>query len=135
METKSMGENKQTCWLVKGARGRVAKKLMRTHLWKKCQRADRADKDVARLEELMRGSPGIEWEKLATFNSFTSHVYLYDLGSRSIQSSCGLPWPIRWLLGRFSRKHVFQNRQLPCMENLVSDLKNFENPPTPACRG
>lgn len=38
---------------------------------------------------------------------------------------CKVPWPIVWVLARFSRKHIFSSRKLPPPEWMCSAMQDF----------
>ena len=54
-------------------------------------------------------------------------VYVFDSSARAVRKATGerLPWPIVWLLGRHSRKHVFLTRRMPTLVDLYSGVSQL----------
>ena len=70
-----------------------------------------------------------EIASLLHFDRFQRVVQVYDPVAKSCYTPSleELPWPITWLLGRHSPKHITVSKALPSYKSLASDLDCFQN--------
>ena len=84
---------------------------------------------VRRMRWLLKGASLADLNWMLQFESVAEHCHVYNHDSKTIQSpgSMGIPWTVVWLLGRFHRKHILCNSNLPDIQLVARELRQFQH--------
>ena len=76
---------------------------------------------------LLKGLSKHDLASLLKFPQFEGRCvfYLYHLRGVRNALGCGVPWPVVWLLSRYSQKHIFLNKQLFDSGTAMRDVDVF----------
>ena len=66
--------------------------------------------------KLMRGARRADWLHLLNFARLRQLVRIYCPGTKSLLPGDGVPWPIIWILARYSSKHIFAGKSKPVLQ-------------------
>ena len=75
----------------------------------------------------MRGASDVDLALLLSFHSLCNKVYMYNEQQRAcFHPEPGMvPWPIIFLAGRYSRKHIFQPPSVPKLHGIRKAMDDF----------
>jgi len=106
-----------------------AKKQQRLEKWKGSLKAKRSAERVSPhvvLGEYMAGCSIEDLHFLLNFDQLEENIYHLNLEEKSLTvKDQNLPWPVRFVLSRFNRKHIFSTGKLPFVHDLSMSVSNF----------
>eukprot|EP00959_Pyramimonas_sp_CCMP1952_P103588 2166369-Pyramimonas_sp.AAC.1 len=85
---------------------------------------------AAPVRWMTRLTEGLDFGDLLTILNWKENqhrVKRYDPLTKSMVDDSAIPWPIKWLILRRHRKHIFQSRGLPSMERVRLKVTDFAN--------
>ena len=90
---------------------------MRRMEWSRNRRAEASSVTAKKnrlRNQLLKGLSIHDFASLVKFDLYSHRCVFYDYSLKSVFNPCsaGIPWPIVWLLSRYSQKHIFMNRKL-----------------------
>lgn len=92
---------------------------------RKWKEEKRIDQGSCLLFRMLKDSPNEDWVHLWNIDDPGSErIEFYNLRTRSMEDA-NVPWPVRWLLGRYHRKHIMMNRSLPDPRLFRQELGQF----------
>ena len=95
------------------ANSRASKRLQRCQQWRvQSKSMGKLDKEKAARSKLfmtwIAGASRDDFESLLNFECLTSHLKVYNHELKEVTSApSDTPWPLIWMLVRYSRKHIW----------------------------
>lgn len=76
----------------------------------------------------MKGAPVHAWAQLYLLGAKgADYVMRFDEYARKVESAQNWVWLVQFLLSAYSRKHIFCKTKFMNLDDIVEDLKKFEN--------
>ena len=105
------------------------KKQQRLEIWENKLKAERVAKRFSPghvLGEFMAGCSIEDLDFLLNFDQLEENIYHLNMDSQSLViKDQDLPWPVRFVLARFNRKHIFSSGRLPCEQEVARCVNGF----------
>ena len=81
---------------------------------------------ATRFMKLLEGCSEVDLHWLANFDVIANKILIYDLDEKSTcEASGAVPWPVLWVLGRYSRKHIWCGKNEPSLAKISQELRQF----------
>lgn len=111
---------KQNAWAYNQAGGRGNKNGWNSGKELKAERVAKRVSPRHVLGEFMAGCSLEDLHFLLSFNQLEENIYHLDMVNQSLViKDQHLPWPVRFVLARFNRKHIFSAGGLPCEQEVA----------------
>jgi len=93
------------------------------------------EKRIARaFRSLVAGCSSTDLAFLINWRELLSRVYIFDDTTKSVRhprhdllAEDGVLWPVVWLLGRHSKKHIFNSSKVPTLRGVHEAVRDFIN--------
>ena len=104
---------------------RIWKKQQRRKAWKRGKQLGKQQKSF--LDVIMQDMTLEDAYYMNHFHDLEQRIEVFSPETSSMLHvrDCKVPWPIVWVLARFSRKHIFSSRKLPPPEWMRSAMQDF----------
>ena len=80
------------------------------------------------FKRLFHGASSEDLLWLGNFQKLRDKVRVFDVNTSSIiEAGHSIPWPVIWLLGRYSRKYIFANAKMPDSNWIHGNIQSFRN--------